>query len=98
MTNSTVAKRKEIIGTEDQITQEIVRYVSNRDKEFRIDRLGNGLFKVTMVGGGVAPAICESLYTSHQGAEKELITYLIAGDRAGYAQYPGKEQNGESKN
>ena len=49
-----------------------------------------------MMGGGVAPAVCESTYTSHQGAEKALIIYLAAGDRAGYAQYPGKEQNVES--
>jgi hypothetical protein len=79
--------------SEDQTSQEIVRYVSNRDKEFKIKRLSNGLYRITMAGGGIAPSICESDYISHQDAEKQLIIYLKKGDRLGYAQYPGKEKN-----
>lgn len=50
-----------------------------------------------MVGGGKAPQICDGIYTSHQQAEKELVIYLIKGDRLGFAEYPGKENNVESK-
>src|SRR6476620_2362245 len=98
MINSNLEKRKEVIISEDQTTQETVRYVSNRDKEFKIKRQGNGLYKIEMVGGGVAPKFCDGAYTSHKDAEDKLVIYLIEGDKLGYAQYPGKEQNGKSKN
>ena len=97
MTNSNLKRRNEVIISADQTSQETVRYISNRDKEFRIQRLGNGLYQIVMSGGGVAPKICESLYTSHQEAEKVLVTYLIKGDRLGYAQYPGKDGKSKDK-
>jgi hypothetical protein len=98
MTNSNLEKRKEVIISEDRTTQETVRYVSNRDKQFKVKRQSNGLYKIEMVGGGIAPKICEGLYTGHKEAEQKLILYLIEGDRLGYAQYPGKENNVKSQN
>src|SRR5258705_11502091 len=96
MTNSNLEKRKETIISEDRASQETVRYISNRDKEFKIKRHSNGLYSIVMVGGGIAPKICESLYTGHQQAEEKLVLYLIEGDRMGYAKYPGKGANVKS--
>jgi len=96
MTNSRLEKRKETIISEDRTSRETVRYISNRDKEFKIGRTDNGLYTIEMVGGGKAPSICDSLYTGHQQAEKALVLYLTEGDRLGYAQFPGKEKNVKS--
>lgn len=76
-------------GTTSQGTDK--RYVSHRGKEFFIDTLTNGLHRIRMTSGGVAPKICKDRYTSYNVAEKALIAYLRSRDRIGYAIYPNKD-------
>lgn len=68
------------------------KFVSNRDKEFRIELQENGLYKIIMVGGGKAPRICDGLYTAYHLAERDLSIYLAKGDRLGRAEYPSKDK------
>ena len=69
------------------------KFVSNRDKEFRIDMVGEtGLYQIIMSGGGKAPKICQGLYTGYNLAARDLELYLRKGDRLGRAEFPSKDK------